>query len=267
MKKLKQFCAAAISLLLLISFAACQANGTSVEIPSAGSSATALSNPSSQPEKSVSTISVNMKICTVDGNTVCGAGLAEPYNEVYTFSCTPEQLSGADSLLPGMIVEAVCDENILESWPAQLSVQSVTVQEQEPDYYALYMQVLEKLFTEDEGLNEPADYFGFDFTELNALRENEKLLLAHEFSAAHSAEPLHGTLHELMDEGYIDEEHLYWEDGVHFTIKEKKIISGKVFYSVKKWRSGLGAIGYDCSAKPDEDGKWVFSEGSGFWIS
>lgn len=267
MKRMKRFCAAAAALLLLTSLAACQSGMTAGGAPSATGSVTETSGLPPQSGPSESTVTVLMKLCTVDGNTVCGAGLAAPYEEVYTFSCAPEALTGADSLRPGMVVEAVCDGNILESWPAQLKVKSVTVQEQEPDYYSLYMQVLEKLFTEDEGLNEPAEYFGFDFSEVNSLRDSEKLLLAHDFSAAHSVEPLHGTLHELMDEGYIDEEHLYWEDGVHFTVKEKVIVNGKVSYSVKKWRSGLGAIGYDCSAKPDADGQWVFSEGTGFWIS
>lgn len=266
MKKLKQFCAAAIALLFLASLTACQSEG-SANISSADSGVTASSDSSPQSESSASTVTVNMKICTVDGNSVCGAGLSEPYGEVYTFSCTPEQVTGADVLLPGMIVEAVCDGYVLESWPAQLQVHGVTVQEQEPDYFSLYMQVLEDLFAEDEGLNEPADYFGFDFSELNALRDNEKLLLAQNFSAAHSAQPLHGTLQELMDEGYIDEENLYWEDGVHFTIKEEKSENGTVSYSVKKWRSGLGAIGYDRSASLNSENQWVFSEGSGFWIS
>lgn len=70
-----------------------------------------------------------------------------------------------------------------------------------------------------------------------------------------------------MDEGYIDEENLYWEDGLHFTIEEKEVKSGEVTYSVQKWRSGLGAVGYSNTASLDKNGQWVFAEITDMWIS
>lgn len=278
MKRIKAICTLTLALLLTFSLAACgnddltagngssspTAGGSTDSMPQSGSSLP--SSESTQPTDA-STATVELKICTVNGSSICAVGLSEPYGEAYTFTCTPEQLTGAEALLPGMIVEAVCDEAVLETWPAQLQAHSVTVKERQPDYYSLYDQILEDIFAQDEALNSSAVYFGFDFTGVDALRENEKLLLAWNFSTAHSAEPLQGTIQELMDEGYIDEENLYWEDGVHFTIKEEKVEQSTVTFSVTKWRSGLGAIGYTNTASQDKHGEWVFQEISNMWIS
>lgn len=270
MKKVKSLCVLTLALLLILSVSACGNNGLPAgngscadSVPrSAGSQA---GSESSQPAKTPA--AMDMKICTVNGSSVRGVGLSEAYSEVYDFSCAPEQLSGAEDPLPGMVVEIGFDGTVLETWPAQIHADTVTFKEQQTDYFSLYYQILEDILKEDDGLNGDVSKFGFDLTEVSALSESEKQLLAFEFSSAHGVESLQGTLRELMDEGYIDEENLYWEDGLHFTIEEKEVKSGEVTYSVQKWRSGLGAVGYSNTASLDKNGQWVFAEITDMWIS
>lgn len=222
---------------------------------------------SSSPSVSASAAVMEMKLCTVNGQRVRGVSLSEPYSEAYDFSCTPEQVTGGETLLPGMVVEIGFDGTVLETWPAQIQVDSVTVKERQTDYFTLYYQILEDILREDEGLNSDVSKFGFDLSGVTALSEAEKNLLSFEFASAHQMEALQGTVQELMDQGIIDEEQLYWEDGVHFKIEEEKVEDGKVTFSVEKWRSGLGAVGYENTASKDANGQWVFGEVTKMWIS
>lgn len=278
MKQFKTTLAALLSLLLIFSLGACGDQDLSAGGNGAASTpqSTVSSSPpgleSSQPSSTfspveASAVTAEIKICTVDGNSVRGVGLTEAYHEVYDFSCAPEQLNGADALLPGMVVEIGFDGTVLETWPAQIHAETVTFKEQQTDYYSLYLQILEDIYGEDDGLNSGADYFGFDFTEIEHLSESEKSLLAWNFSTSHGAEPIMGTLRELMDDGTINEEELYWEDGLHFTVKEKEVKDNTVSYSVEKWKGGLGAMGYENSADLAPDGQWVFSKISTMWIA
>lgn len=270
MKKVKSLCVLTLALLLILSVSACGNNdlpagngGGADSVPQSADSQAG--SESSQPAKTPA--AMDMKICTVNGSSVRGVGLSEAYSEVYDFSCAPEQLSGAEAPLPGMVVEIGFDGTVLETWPAQIQVDSVTVKEQQTDYFSLYYQILEDILGEDEGLNGDVSKFGFDFSEISMLSETEKQLLALEFSSAHQVEPLQGTLTELMDDGVIDRENLYWEDGLHFTIKEEEVKSDSVTFSVTKWRSGLGATGYTNTASKAPDNQWVFAKISEMWIS
>lgn len=278
MKKVKSLCALTLALLLLLSISACGsddlaagngspppvAGGSTDSMPEAGSSQ---ANPESSQVAKTSAATMEIKICTVDGNSVRGVGLSETYPEAYDFLCPPEKLIGADVLRAGMVVEVGFDGTVLETWPAQIQVDSVTVKEQQTDYFSLYYQILEDILGEDEGLNGDVSKFGFDFSEISMLSETEKQLLALEFSSAHQVEPLQGTLTELMDDGVIDRENLYWEDGLHFTIKEEEVKSDSVTFSVTKWRSGLGATGYRNTASKAPDNQWVFAKITEMWIS
>ncbi len=278
MKKVKSLCALTLALFLLLSFSACgndtPAAGNGNSSPTAGGSTDSMpetgssqAGPESPQAAKTSDVTMEIKICTVSGNNVQGVGLTESYGEAYDFSCAPEQLKGADALLPGMVVKVGFDGTVLETWPAQIRAETVTVKDQQPDYYSLYLHILKDIYGEDPGLNDAEHYFGFDFTGIEKLSEEEKMLLAWNFSSEYGVEPLHGTLQELMDQGYIDEEGLYWEDGLHFKIEEKECKDNTVSYSVQKWKSGLGAVGYENTASLDKNGKWIFSEISSMWIS
>lgn len=67
-----------------------------------------------------------------------------------------------------------------------------------------------------------------------------------------------GTWAELVENGYIDGENLYWEDGCFFSISGN---AGN--FDVQIWRSGLGAYFYgDCTGAMAPDGSWTYETGS-----
>ena len=53
------------------------------------------------------------------------------------------------------------------------------------------------------------------------------------------------TWEELTEEGLIDKENLDFPEGILITIKAGQIKNDSFRFDVEKWRSGLGAIGYD----------------------
>lgn len=266
MKQFKTTLAALLSLLLIFSLGACGNEDLSAGGPSVPSSENSASPSEPEPQSQAApAAAMELKICEINGSSVLGVG-TEP-SSAYFFSCPPEILSGTEKLKPGMVVEVGFDGTVRETWPAQIDAETVTFKEQQTDYYSLYRQILEDIYVEDDGLNSGVEFFGFDFTGIEHLSESEKALLAWNFSTSHGAEPIMGTLRELMDNGTINEEELYWEDGLHFTVKEKEVKDNTVSFSVEKWKGGLGAMGYENHADLAPDGQWVFSKISTMWIS
>ena len=174
-------------------------------------------------------------------------------------------LEDAANPAAGTLVEVTYDGTILETWPAQLGgVTAVkTAEDGFDDRCALYLQVLEDLWEVDSGLNGELTYIGVDLSE-TSLSESERSAVAWAFAGRHGGELVTGTWEELADQGYIDRENLYWEDGILFTITEKEepvyfMPEGMaaVTFDAEKWRSGLGAYFFsDCTSVQSADGHW-----------
>ena len=168
-------------------------------------------------------------------------------------------------LIPGALVEVTYDGSILETWPTQFG--GVTAVETMAggfdDRCALYLQVLEDLWDVDSGLNGDVTYLGVDLSR-TSLSDSERAAVAWAFAGRHGGELVTGTWEELADQGYIDRENLYWEDGVLFSIAEKEepvyfMPEGMaaVTFDAQKWRSGLGAYFFcDCTSVQAADGHW-----------
>lgn len=71
---------------------------------------------------------------------------------------------------------------------------------------------------------------------------------------------------ELTEEGLINKENLYFPEGILITIKTEKVKNNSFRFDVEKWRSGLGAIGYDSCEGTFEDGGGTYRLGEA-WIS
>ncbi len=208
--------------------------------------------------------SLTLKLCTVEGEQLTAV---DKDGGPYSFSCPPRLISGETPLSPGMVVEVTLESGVMETYPMQLIPKKLTVKEKGWDYLSLYRKALSDIWGEDTGLNGGTlVYFGFDLTGVTTLSQWEKQLLAQSFSQEHGTAPLFGSITELMEEGYIDEEYLYWEDGVHFTISKEEAKDGKVSFSIEKWKGGLAAIGYETTARCKE-GTWEIEEPSCMWIS
>lgn len=75
------------------------------------------------------------------------------------------------------------------------------------------------------------------------------------------------TFEQLVKEGLINKEELYFPKGILITISNSEYNEGKkaLKYDIEKWRSGLGAIGYEGKAKHDGE-KWMITK-ENMWIS
>jgi len=140
------------------------------------------------------------------------------------------------------------------------------------DLCAFYLEVLEDLWNVDPGLNSELTQIGIDLSGLSHLTEAEKDTVMSGFASKHDLPYIAGTLEELFEQGYIDKDKLYWEDGLFFAIKTNEdavwdlpaITEGDPLtsFDAYKWRSGLGAYYFDqCTARKDADGNWSYTVG------
>ncbi len=180
--------------------------------------------------------------------------------------------SEAEGLTPGALVDVTWNGDTLETYPCQFGGEpSITVREDGfDDRCRLYLDVLEDLWTVDEGLNSSGmEYVGVDLSQ-TSLSESERSAVAWLFGEKHGADPLEETYEELQEHGYITGEPLegsdakfwQWEDGCLFSIEEQEdalVTFGfsSVTFDAQKWRSGLGAYYFDdCTATRGQDGSW-----------
>ena len=143
------------------------------------------------------------------------------------------------------------------------------------DVCELYLEVLEDLWDVDPGLNSEISQIGIDLSGLSHLTEAEKDTVMSGFASKHDLPYVAGTWEELCEQGLIDKENLYWEDGLFFSIKTNEddvwnipaIIGGNsgselTSFDAYKWRSGLGAYYFgQCTAQKNADGKWSYTVG------
>ena len=130
------------------------------------------------------------------------------------------------------------------------------------DVCELYLLVLEDLWNVDPGLNDGISQIGIDLSELSHLTEPEKETVMNGFASKHDLPFIAGTWEELCDQGYIDKDNLYWEDGLFFSIKTTKTTSKLTVFDAQKWRSGKGAYFFgQCTAKESRDGTWSYTVG------
>ena len=251
MKKWTLFLAVYFCVCLL---AACAAGGSGPVSGGTPSNEAQTSGGSTQPA-SATTI---CRVVSNDGSLLL-AGMDGDTN-IYTLA-----LEDATNLAAGALVEVAFDGSVMETWPARFSgVTAVDIRSDGfDDLCALYLRVLEDLWEVDSGLNGGLTYIGVDLSQ-TSLSDSERAAVAWAFAGKHGGELVTGTWEELADQGYIDRENLYWEDGVLFSITEKAepvyfMPEGMaaVTFDAEKWRSGLGAYFFcDCTSVQSADGHW-----------
>lgn len=178
----------------------------------------------------------------------------------------------ASDLRPGMVLDIVWNGSVAESWPGETGADKAQVAEQGDDLVGLYRQVIADLWTEDPGLNSGIELVGLDFSTLTNLTEGERSALVYLVSCdlelvMNDITYVTGTWQELCDQGYIDQENLYWENGVFLSIELTEAGEDGFVFTAEKWRSGLGAIWFtDCAAVRGSGGQWSYQPG-GFSIA
>lgn len=177
--------------------------------------------------------------------------------------------ASAENLTDGMTVEVTFSGNIAETFPAQLG-EVTALDARTPnqggytDLCGLYLQVLNDLWKTDAGLNSDITIAGVDLsTAPGELTPAEKAAIIWRFGEEHGVATVTGTFDELAAQGYVDKEHLQWEDGCLFSITENHSHDAEQFslptlhFDAEKWRSGTGAYYFmDCSCLWTENGSW-----------
>lgn len=174
----------------------------------------------------------------------------------------------------GTLLSVVCSDDVEETYPARLGdiYAATPVEDGFDDRCALYLQVFEDLWKDDQALQADIDYIGIDLSR-TSLAPSEQEALSLRFGEMQGKEPLQGTFDELCEQGFIDRENLYWENGVLLSITEEGLPdeesqTNKVLFRAEKWRSGLGAIMFtSCTAEQDKTGHWSEYTPGGFAIA
>ena len=177
------------------------------------------------------------------------------------------EAAAPDALENGMrlTVDAGC--TLLETWPVQITGATVRARRaiddlaDYGDLCGVYLQVLEDLWTNDSGLNEGITYISVDLLDAPGdLTDGEKAAVAWIFSGRHGAQGLQLSFEALKENGYIQEDELYWEDGALFSVTRAdhdKDTAKKISFSARKWRSGTGAVFFlNCTAKRGDGLQW-----------
>ena len=133
-----------------------------------------------------------------------------------------------------------------------------------PDILGAYNEVIDKLYNEDIALNSDIKYIAIDTSLINNLSEEQKSSLLKDLEK-YGYTVLDMTFEELEKEGYI--ENLYFKEGILFKIEDKPVSGKSITMDVSKWRSGLGAIGYDDLKVEYKNGKWEVTKTGSAWIS
>lgn len=164
-----------------------------------------------------------------------------------------------------MILEISYDGTILESYPARLSnVTKVVMKEQRESIISFYQKLIHQIYEEDEGLNGDISEIALDLTKVENLSDVQKKALAYVIASDYSIETRLTTREELEEEGAII--NYFYEDGILIELSTSAMKEYKFEFKISKWRSGLGAIGYDNCKAYKEDNLWRYELG-GAWIS
>lgn len=175
----------------------------------------------------------------------------------------------------GMLLAITHGGIILETYPAQFGdVREILVPDSGMDNLCeLYLKVLDDLWEVDPALNADITELGVDLSSTR-LSESEQAAVALSFGEAHGLFPIQGTYRELAEQGYINQEQLYWENGCLFSITEQDLQSVEesgnsgtsspvpgaqktLTFNAQKWRSGTGAYFFtDCTSIRSASGTW-----------
>lgn len=155
---------------------------------------------------------------------------------------------------------------ILESYPAQISADCINILESNLLIEG-YIAIIDDIYKDDSALNSDINMIALDLTGITNLSKTDKDILLIKLYDMYGLEVKESTYDQLVEEGLINEKELYFPTGIIISISNSKYNEGKktLTYDINKWRSGLGAIGYEGKVKLDGE-KWIISK-KNMWIS
>lgn len=155
---------------------------------------------------------------------------------------------------------------ILESYPAQITANYINILESNLLIDG-YITIIDDIYKDDSALNSDINMIAFNLSETKILSEADKEILFIKLHDMYGLEIKESTFDQLVEEGLINKEELYFPKGILINISNAEYNEDKktLKFDIEKWRSGLGAIGYEGKAKFDGE-KWTISK-ENMWIS
>ena len=171
-----------------------------------------------------------------------------------------------EQLKVGDRIKITYNGTIAESYPAQITAFGIELI-QENHLISGYISLIDTIYSMDSGLNNDISLIVIDTTKWVDITEDDKKIVLTTISEMYGKEVFDETYDGLVEAGLIDEEELTFIEGILIEItemnndKEKQTIT----CALKKWRSGIGAIGADAVAEFDGS-EWTV-ETDNMWIS
>lgn len=166
-------------------------------------------------------------------------------------------------LKEGMQVIIETNGTVNETYPMSIeSIGKIEVIKEEDNLLGFYLDVLKDLFETDSGLNDKIEIAAFDLSQAVNLSEAEKDAFIWMAQQIVGCETRAATYDELVEEGLIDVDNMYFETGLLFKIDAEVIDEDHFTFTMQKWRSGLGAYWFsDCKAVKNEN-QWTYEIGA-----
>ena len=167
----------------------------------------------------------------------------------------------ADEISAGSIVNVGYSGLTLETYPAQLAgVKIVEVVGRSDNITGLYVKLFSDLWDEDTSLNDGVAMLAFDLSHCSNLTEGEKSAVMYLCGLKLGVNDVFaGTLEELIQNGLVDRDRLYFETGVLFTVEDTIFEEGSFSFSAEKWRGDLKSSSYNGCRAQLVDSEWVYS--------
>jgi len=168
---------------------------------------------------------------------------------------------------PGDMVEIGFDGMVLDIYPEIIANPDYVIfTEKGEDFVGLYNNILLDLYQGDAGLNSDINLIALDLTEDENLTDSEKNALLYLLWNETQIVTRFATYDDLLAENLIvvekDTKFANMENGILINLKSTKAEKNMFTFSVQKWRSSLGAYGFEnCTAKKENE-KWSYTVGS-----
>ncbi len=166
----------------------------------------------------------------------------------------------------GDLVRITYDGRIAESYPAQIWASKI-----EPIGRNMiidgHLVIIDDIYNEDSALNDSINIIAIDTSGWESISEAEIDILINILEEEYDQEIIEATREELIDMELIDEEEIYFKEGIFIEIKNFKYNDStyKISATISKWRSAKGAIGWDLEAEFKDKG-WEIKKDM-MWIS
>lgn len=175
----------------------------------------------------------------------------EEKGELLTFTLgdlplTDENGKATDrTIQPGDILSIAYDGSVLAIWPGLLSgPTAVQIIGHEETLAPFYAEQLMDLYEKDSGLNGEIQRISLDLTAVSNLGEMEKAAVGYVLWCKSGIEVFQENIEDLYEQGFVKDGG-YYETGVLLSLEDSPVENGSFTMSAMKWRSGLGAVGYE----------------------